>query len=280
MTVFNNLIVTAVAASLWSAASTNNGGKAEVGSLIQSNGRAKSNVHLETLRVPRASELVAERLRSLIVMGKVATGDSLPSEKELVNQLGVSRATLREALRMLETEGLIATRPGPKGGIVVLRPDAANLTRSLALLLQLEETPFEIIFEARRLLEPLCASLAAERATPPEIEQLRQQIEIMRQSVGNVSSYVAAQLSFHLTVINAAHNDVLRLYTISVGEVISNQTASVGLTETEQLIGLKAVEGILRAILGKNGKLAARRTESHLHGFETILLQRLAVAKN
>lgn len=279
MTVFNNLIVTAAAASVWSASSINSGGKAEVGPSTAGSRRAKSNLHLDVLRVPRASELVADRLRSLIVMGKVATGDSLPSEKELVNQLGVSRATLREALRMLETEGLIATRPGPKGGIVVLRPDAANLTRSLALLLQLEETPFEIIFEARRLLEPLCASLAAERATPTEIERLRQQIEIMRQSVGEVSNYVAAQLSFHLTVINAAHNDVLQLYTISVGEIISNQTASVGLTETEQLIGLKAVEGILRAIIGKNGRLAARRTESHLHGFEIILLQKLAVSK-
>jgi DNA-binding FadR family transcriptional regulator len=209
-------------------------------------------------------------------MGEVAIGAMLPSEKELVSQLGVSRATLREALRMLETEGLIATKPGPKGGIVVRRPGSANLTRSLSLLLQLEETPFEETLEARRLLEPMCANLAAQRASAEEVAQLQQHIEIMRQNIGNVDNYVAAQLDFHLGVIAAAHNAVLRLYTISVGEIISSQTTSVGLTQDEQLLGVKAAESILSAIVSKNGSLAARRTESHLRSFEVILLEKLS----
>lgn len=282
MTLFNNSIAPAKASSGWPTSKSTSNEQAdnttETKSKYQTRA-SKDRVHLDTLRVPRASELVAERLRSLIIMGEVAQGASLPPEKELVKQLGVSRATLREALRLLEAEGLITTKSGPKGGIVVQRPNATNLTRSLSLLLQLEDTPFETVLEARRLLEPLCANLAAERASSVEITQLKTYVEAMRESVGNVQQYVEAQVNFHLTVMTCAHNDVLRLYTTSVAELISTQTARVGLSETEQITGVKTAEGILNAIVHKNGQLAARRTEAHLRGFEVVLMEKLAKLK-
>jgi DNA-binding FadR family transcriptional regulator len=228
-------------------------------------------MRLDTLKVPRASELVADKLRSLIVDGVVREGATLPSEKELVSQLGVSRATLREALRILESEGLISTRTGPKGGIMVQRPGSANLTRSLSLLLQLEETPFSDLLEARRLLEPLCANLAAQRVTPAEMADLEGIIAQMRLTMDDTSAYVRQQLAFHLKVIAAAHNDVLRLYTLSVGELISARATQVGLSMEQRQIGLKVAEGILVALKTRNGKLAARRIELHLEAFETII---------
>lgn len=233
--------------------------------------KGRPAVRLETLKVPRASELVAEKLRSLIVSGKVGPGAGLPSEKELVSQLGVSRATLREALRMLEAEGLIATKPGPKGGIVVQRPGADHLTRSLSLLLQLEEAPFSAILEARRLLEPLCANLAASRATVQDLSELHASLEAMRDSVGDTGRYVAEQLRFHLAIFAAAHNAVLRLYTTSVGDLITVRTAQIGLSERAQLTGVKAAERILAAIVAKDGVLAARRVQAHLRAFEYVL---------
>lgn len=233
--------------------------------------REKAAMRLDTLKVPRASELVADKLRSLIVDGVVREGATLPSEKELVSQLGVSRATLREALRILESEGLISTRTGPKGGIMVQRPGSANLTRSLSLLLQLEETPFSDLLEARRLLEPLCANLAAQRVTPAEMADLEGIIAQMRLTMDDTSAYVRQQLAFHLKVIAAAHNDVLRLYTLSVGELISARATQVGLSMEQRQIGLKVAEGILVALKTRNGKLAARRIELHLEAFETII---------
>jgi GntR family transcriptional regulator, transcriptional repressor for pyruvate dehydrogenase complex len=241
--------------------------------------RKKIAVKLETLKVPRASELVAEKLRNLIIEGKVVEGTTFPSEKELVLQLGVSRATLREALRMLETEGLISTKTGPKGGISVRRPGTANLTRSLDLLLQLESTPFSHLLEARRMLEPLCANFAAERITTGEIEQLRASLELMRQSVDDLELYLKYQLQFHLAIFAAAHNDVLRLYTTSIGELITSQTAKIGLTEKQRLIGVKAGEGILAALVAHNGALASRRAEAHLKAFDAVLLGRSAKSK-
>lgn len=228
-------------------------------------------MRLDTLKVPRASELVADKLRSLIVEGVVQEGATLPSEKELVSQLGVSRATLREALRILEAEGLIVTKTGPRGGIVVQRPGSANLTRSLSLLLQLEETPFSELLEARRLLEPMCANLAAQRATGAELAGLEEILQDMRMTLDDTNAYVLQQLKFHLGVIAAAHNHVLRLYTTSVGELISARTAQVGLTLEERETGLKACEGILAALKSRNGSLAARRVELHLRAFEPII---------
>ncbi len=231
----------------------------------------KSAMRLDTLKVPRASELVADRLRSLIVDGVVPEGSTFPSEKELVSQLGVSRATLREALRILESEGLILTKTGPRGGIMVQRPGAASLTRSLSLLLQLESTPFSSMLEARRLLEPLCANLGAERATKEELVALEAILGEMRLHLHDTTAYVRQQLAFHLGVIASAHNDILRLYTTSVGELLGARTTQVGLSLEEREIGLKAAEGILSALKSRNGTLAARRVELHLQAFEPII---------
>ena len=241
--------------------------------------KGKRTVRLDTLKVPRASELVAEKLRSLIVTGQVAPGAGLPPEKELVSQLGVSRATLREALRLLEAEGLIATKQGPKGGIVVQRPGPAQLTRSLSLLLQLEATPFSTVLEARRLLEPLCANLAAERATPEELGAMQASVEEMRVSIGDTDWYVKEQLHFHLIIFAAAHNEVLRLYTTSVGDLITDRTAQIGLSETAQITGVKSAVSILAAIKARNGVLAARRVEIHLRAFEMLLKRSEAGSK-
>jgi GntR family transcriptional regulator, transcriptional repressor for pyruvate dehydrogenase complex len=233
--------------------------------------REKAVMQLDTLKVPRASELVADKLRALIVDGVAKEGTTLPSEKELVAQLGISRATLREALRMLEAEGLIQTKTGPKGGIVVQRPGSANLTRSLSLLLKLEETPLSMLLEARWVLEPMCATLAADRATEEELAELETTIQKMREQIHDTNAYLQQQLAFHLGVIAAAHNDVLRLYTISVGELISARAAQVGLALEEREDGVKAAESILVALRSHNGALAARRVESHLRAFDPML---------
>ncbi|HEX2914185.1 MAG TPA: FadR/GntR family transcriptional regulator [Chloroflexia bacterium] len=247
-------------------------GNAEPNNNKEVNGKTdKVSMRLDALKVPRASELVADKLRSLIVDGVVQPGATLPPEKELVSQLGVSRATLREALRILEAEGLILTKTGPRGGIVVQRPGSANLTRSLSLLLQLEETPFSVILESRHLLEPLCANLAAERITPEELADLTGSLERMRQYINDINSYVREQFAFHMGVIAAAHNDVLRLYTTSVGEIISARTTQVGLSLEERQEGIKAAESILAALESRNGALAARRVELHLRAFEPII---------
>src|ERR671934_2452266 len=90
------------------------------------------------VRIPKGSALLAQRVRAAILVGDLPVGSQLPTEHELVRQFGVSRATVREGLRLLEADGLIVTRPGRRGGATVCQPSAGAHTRSLALLLQFD----------------------------------------------------------------------------------------------------------------------------------------------
>src|SRR5438094_679185 len=104
---------------------------------------------------------IADELRSLIVNGDLAEGDSLGHEPELVERFGVSRPSLREALRILETEGLITVVRGVRGGVVVHSPDERMTARTAAMVLQARNVSLADVFEARALLEPLAAKMIA-----------------------------------------------------------------------------------------------------------------------
>ena len=234
-------------------------------------------LHLETLRVPRASELVADRLRQLIVLGTVRTGAMLPSEKELVAQLGVSRATLREALRRLETEGLIVSRPGAKGGSVVQRPGPTSLIKPLRTLVQIEDAPFSQMAEARRLIEPLCGQLAAGRATTGDLAEMDEAIAEMRATIGDQPAYLAGQMRFHLAVVAATHNPIMRTLTASLAELNYEYVREVTLSPGDCAEGAHACEMILAAIRMGDGATASRRIERHIRAVEAVVTQRPAL---
>src|SRR5204862_6292632 len=104
---------------------------------------------------------IADELRALIVSGKLSEGDSLGREPELVERFGVSRPSLREALRILEAEGLITVVRGVYGGVVVHEPNHRMTARTAALVLQARNVPLADVFEARSLLEPIAAKAIA-----------------------------------------------------------------------------------------------------------------------
>ncbi|HNI35288.1 MAG TPA: GntR family transcriptional regulator, partial [Microthrixaceae bacterium] len=98
--------------------------------------------------------VLAVELRDRILNGELAEGERLPVEDDLVEQFGVARSTLREALRVLESQGLITIRRGRGGGPVVTHPDLAPISMALAVSLQLQGTTVADLDEARRLIEP------------------------------------------------------------------------------------------------------------------------------
>ncbi|MCW2621111.1 MAG: GntR family transcriptional regulator, partial [Frankiales bacterium] len=133
-----------------------------------------------TIRAHKTAELIAEQVRQQIVRWQLRAGDSLPSEVELMSQFGVSRPTLREAFRILETEALISVRRGSRGGARILAPDLSVAARYVGLLLQLSGATFGDVYEARIALEPVCARLFATRRTPEGIALLHACIAEMR----------------------------------------------------------------------------------------------------
>ena len=204
-------------------------------------------------------------------MGTVQTGAMLPSEKELVAQLGVSRATLREALRRLEAEGLILSRPGAKGGSIVQRPGPTSLAKPLRTLLQIEETPFSEMAEARRLIEPLCGQLAAERATAQDIAVMEEACANMRRHASEQPLFLGDQVRFHLAVVAAAHNQIIQLYNSSLAELIYDYVSRVPLTPADCLDGVRGCEAILAAIKAGDGASATRRIERHIRSVEVVV---------
>lgn len=131
----------------------------------------------QQIKVPKTHEVVAERLRREIVTGRLPIGERLPPEEELTATFGIARTTLREALRVLESQGLIEIRRGRGGGPTVTKPDLAPVASGLAMSLQLEGTTFADLDEARQLIEPQVAGRLARTRTISDLKQINAAID-------------------------------------------------------------------------------------------------------
>jgi DNA-binding transcriptional regulator YhcF (GntR family) len=124
--------------------------------------------------------LVAHRIVRDIVRGGLRPGDLLPPERAMLQTYGTGRGTLREALRLLEFQGVIALKPGPGGGPILMNPEPAHLASTLQLLMQLNKASYRVIVEARTALEPMISQLAAERISAESLAELAGTIGRMR----------------------------------------------------------------------------------------------------
>jgi DNA-binding FadR family transcriptional regulator len=175
-------------------------------------------------RVQRASDQVALQLRDMIVSGVLPDGTRLPTELELARQSGVSRATIREALQMLASEGLTVSRRGVKGGTFVTLPSPDDVMDTLrfgvTLLSNTNGLTIEHLLETRELLEVPAAGLAAQRRTEEDLERLRAAIPVApeREPMGQGLS---KGTSFHTLVLRATHNPLLSIATQPVHHVLT-----------------------------------------------------------
>src|SRR5699024_2037454 len=148
------------------------------------NGTSKSqephSASLTPLQVPKDSDILADDLRERILQVEFPMGTSLPPERELVSQTTMSRTTVREALRILEVQGLLTIRTGRTGGAFVRQPDSDSLASSVELLIRGRQVRMNDLIETREAIEPQCAGLAAIHRTDEdldELEDLNQRIE-------------------------------------------------------------------------------------------------------
>jgi DNA-binding FadR family transcriptional regulator len=232
--------------------------------------------HLRRVRVPKTAELVVERFRREIIFGQLREGDPLPSEAELTVQFGVSRPTLREAYRILESEGLISIMRGAKGGARVHSPNEAVAARYTGWVMQFRQTSLAEIYEARISLEAPCARFAAERRTRKDLERLNAAVEASAAAIGDPTLCARRQLEFHALVVDVSGNRALHLLSNMIDVILdradeqfaaeTNGTATVEkLWEREQrghvkLVGLidqrdgAGAENLWRAHLDESAK--------------------------
>jgi len=173
-------------------------------------------------------ELVAERLRQRVVHGELQPGERLPNEAVLATDYGVSRATVREALRVLATQSLIRTSKGAGGGSYVTLPSVNGVSEyvqsSISLLADADDVTLEELLEARELLEVPAARLAAERRTEEELERLRDAIPDEPLRLGTQRQFVYNQ-DFHLAVIDGCRNALLAIAAQPVFAVLQRNLA-------------------------------------------------------
>lgn len=163
------------------------------------------------IRVPKAAELVAVALRRQIISAQLADGATLSTEADLMAQFNVSRATLREAFRILESENLIEVRRGPHGGARV-KPPAANVAaRYAGLVLQHRVTAIADVYEARAVIEGRLARAAAERVTPSALERLARALDEGGAVVDDPQAFADHDISFHLLIAELAGNQTIEL---------------------------------------------------------------------
>jgi GntR family transcriptional regulator, transcriptional repressor for pyruvate dehydrogenase complex len=162
-------------------------------------------------RVQKLCDIVASDIVQRIVSEGMGVGSRLPPESQMVIEYGVGRATVREALRILESHGIIRLALGPKGGPIVATNPDAGFERGLALHLHFQKTTLRQLVETRLLIEPAMARSAAESATPEIIDLLNKSVE--KTSQGNVSEqqYKRDTQRFHEIICTFSDNPAVNL---------------------------------------------------------------------
>jgi GntR family transcriptional repressor for pyruvate dehydrogenase complex len=178
----------------------------------QGDGRAGSGGRAR-LRQPRLADLVADRLRERILSDELGDGALLPKQEELLEEFGVSLPPIREALRILETEGLLTVRRGNTGGAVVRAPQARKVAYMIGLVLQAGQVGVEDVAVALRSLEPVCAALAAGRPDRHSsvVATLTARLARSRRVLDDADEYVHQARVFHEELVAGCGNETMIL---------------------------------------------------------------------
>ena len=175
---------------------------------------------LRAIKKTRIYEEVVTQIHDLIREGKFKAGDQLPAERELAETFKVSRTSVREALRALETQGLVVSRTGA-GNFVADLP-IESLIAPLATLLIEEKNALADIFEMRKLIEPHIASLAAVRATKRDIERMKMILNKQKEQVQQGATGVEADAEFHFAIGQATQNHALEKLVSGLMDILSH----------------------------------------------------------
>jgi GntR family transcriptional repressor for pyruvate dehydrogenase complex len=225
---------------------------------------------LRAVKRTRVSEDIAGQLSDLITRGQLKAGDQLPSERELSERFQVSRASVREAIRALESTGLVASRQG-EGTYVVAGPE--SLLRPFASEASQAPNGWAGLFEARKLVEPQVAALAAERATDAELVAMTAILDGQAEEVRAGGTGMEADTAFHLALARAAKNPFLvRLVSTLVDSLKESRGRSVR-REGRAARSLAGHRLILEAVRERNKAKARATMLRHLEGIEGVDLE-------
>lgn len=219
-------------------------------------------------RPPKSAMLVAQRIvRDALREGLVA-GDLLLPERTMLEKYQTGRGTLREALRLLEFQGVITLKPGPRGGPVLQSPDASHLASTVVLLMQLKQAPFRTIVEVRSAMEPMISSLAAKRMTDESLAELGDTIEMMRAEMDDQHSFLDANKRFHDIIAWSSGNTLFGYIVDSLLGIMDGTVLGVDYPGHRRGAILNAHEQIYEALAARDPELSEKRMRDHIEAYE------------
>jgi DNA-binding FadR family transcriptional regulator len=229
-------------------------------------------------KVPKAGELVAQRLRARILRGELKQGENLPLESEMLDMFQISRPTLREALRILESEGLISISRGTRGGAVVHLPEVRVASRYFGFLLQAKQVTYDDVFSTLSFIEPMAVRWLAEQRT--DLAPLRATLDMVRGAVNDNLAYSVAISRFHHKLVELTGVQTMLLLLEMITNIVESYYATVSTTAAKAMdnsqskrSGYKARERLVELI--ENGKAAEAEKywRRHLQRTHQIMLR-------
>jgi GntR family transcriptional regulator, transcriptional repressor for pyruvate dehydrogenase complex len=218
-------------------------------------------------RPPKAAVLVAQRIVRDIVRGGMEPGDLLPRERVMLETYETGRGTLREALRLLEFNGVIALKPGPGGGPILLNPAASHLASTLQLLMQLNQATYRSIVEVRTALEPMTSQLAAARISEEALGQLTETVDQMRDNLDDRDSFLESNKRFH-DIIAWSSGNVLFAYIVdSLLGILDGTLIGIDYPRHRRVAILKAHEEIHAALVRRDPGASEQRMREHIEEY-------------
>jgi GntR family transcriptional regulator, transcriptional repressor for pyruvate dehydrogenase complex len=227
------------------------------------------------LRPVKLPQRIASAIVEDIVAGDLAAGDALPTEADLAERFGVSRVSIREALRVLEAFGVVRIKPGKNGGNEVGAIDAEALARVLALFFRMARATYRDLMDARLVIEPFMARRAAERGDRAQLDELRDLLEREAASTAGTPEGDQLALAFHWLVCGGSGNPVMdalgqALHTLYGDHLAANLLYDPGGWTTARNIH----QEIGKAILAGDGRRAQELMASHMQDFLALQEER------
>jgi DNA-binding FadR family transcriptional regulator len=214
-------------------------------------------------RGEKVASLVARQIVRTIVDNRSVVGSPLEPEAAMLDRFGVSRASLREALRILETQGLITIKPGPGGGPSIAGVDSRDFARMSTLFFQVLRVRLREVVEARLIIEPVMAGLAAARHSP-ELEGQLKEIVKRGNEAEDDAAWIIASDAFHGAVLGMSGNALLNLIAKALKDIYTDRVSGYNFPSVERDEVRRVHEEIADAIVNGDAEVAERLMREHM----------------
>ena len=230
------------------------------------------------IRIPKTAEIVANEIRRLITRGELKEGDTLQPEAQIIANFSVSRPTVREAFRILESEQLISVSRGSRGGAHVHAPKAERVARYAGYVLQTGGATYRDVYHARIIIEPPVARVVAETRSRDAPAILRAVIEAERAAI-HTEQFGRKVASFHSSLIALAGNQTLILLSGALDGIVARMQSDVVMRSEGQpesarntVAGLRSQEKLIDLIEAANGAEAEAHWRRHMQNAAKVWL--------